>query len=110
MKQELPNESALIADMAATFPCLFKRPLREFGPDYANMIGVWTGGPGDMPDGLPIFNHLRTYGDSENPADGSYDGGIHDGFTEWLELRGWYIENHDGETMLIIPISYAKEV
>ena len=110
MTKELPSESQLMADMDATFPQLFKRPLREFGKDYASMIGVWTGGPGDMPDGLPIFSSLRYHGDSEDPSDGSYDGGVHDGFTAWLESRGWYVENHDGETYLVIPIAYAAEL
>ena len=110
MNQELPSESKLMADMDATFPGLFKRPLREFGKDYTNMIGAWTGGPGDMPDGLPIFNSLRYHGDSQDPSDGSYDGGVHDGFTAWLESRGWYVENYDGATYLVIPIAYAAEL
>jgi hypothetical protein len=63
-----------------------------------------------MPDGLPIFNHLRMHGDSQDPSDGSYDGGVHDGFTAWLEARGWYVENYDGETHLVIPIAYATEL
>lgn len=102
---QLPSESKLIADMGATFPFLFARPLREFGKDYSYMTGVWTGGPGDMPDGLPIFDNTRTHGDSENTADGSYDGGVHDGFTAWLESRGWYIERYDDETFFIVPIA-----
>lgn len=104
MTKELPSESALIADMNAAFPWLFKRPLREFGRDYANMIGVWTGGPGEMPDGLPIFNSLI------HTTDEGYDGGVHDGFTAWLESRGWFIESYDGETMFVIPIAYATEM
>jgi hypothetical protein len=104
------SESALIADLKSTYPDLHVRPLREFGKDYRDWSGVWTGGPGDMPDGLPIFDDLRYHGDSDDPADGSYDGGVHDGFTAWLESRGWYIENYDGETMHIIPISYATDM
>ena len=109
MNKEFPSESALIADLKTTFPGLHVRPVREFGKDYRDWIGVWTGGHGDMSDGLPIFNHLRYYGDSDDPADGSYDGGVHDGFTAWIKARGWYIENYDGETMFIIPIAYAKQ-
>ena len=108
MIEKLPSESALIEEMKATYPGLHIRPVREFGKDYAHWIGVWTGGPGDMPDGLPIFDSLRHHGDSDNPSDGAYDGGVHDGFSAWLEARGWYLENHDGATFLIIPIAYAK--
>lgn len=104
MKHEPPKESELIADLKATYPGLHVRPLREFGSDYKEMIGVWTGGEGDMPDGLPIFNSLV------HSTDEGYDGGVHDGFTEWLEFRGWYIENYDGQVMFIIPIAYAKEL
>lgn len=101
MDNTLPSESSLLAELALTFPGLHKRPLREFGKNYAAMIGVWTGGPGDMPDGLPIFNSTE-FG-------GAYDGHIHKEFLAWLERRGWYVENHDEATFLIIPIAYAME-
>lgn len=109
MNIEFPSEPALIADLKATYPGLHVRPVHEFGVQGYNH-GVWTGGPGDMPDGLPIFSSLRYHGDSDDPADGSYEGGVHDGFTEWLESRGWYIENYDGETQLIIPILQARMI
>lgn len=108
MDHELPSESQLMADLKATFPALWFRPLREFGKDYAHWIGVWTGGTSYMPDGLPIFNSMRYHGDSDDPSDGSYDGGIHDGFKSWLELRGWFVESYDAETHLVIPIAYAE--
>ena len=108
MNQKLPSESALITDLKATFPGLWFRPVREFGKDYAHWIGVWTGGTSYMPDGLPIFNSMRYHGDSDDPSDGSYDGGIHDGFKSWLELRGWFVESYDAETHLVIPIAYAE--
>lgn len=104
MEKELPSESALIADLKALCPELHIRPVSEFGSDYKDWVGVWTGGPGDMPDGLPIFNSLI------HTTDEGYDGGVHDGFTAWLEQRGWYIENYDGQTMFIIPLAYAKEL
>ena len=104
MSNKLPSESILIADLKATYPGLHVRPVREFGNDYKDWIGVLTGGPGDMPDGLPIFNSLV------HTTNEGYDGGVHDGFTAWLETRGWYIENYDGMTMFIIPIEYAKSL
>lgn len=104
MTLELPNEPALIADMQQAYPDLMCRPLREFGKNYAQMIGVWTGGPGDMPDGMPIFNSL------EHGCDDEWDGHVHKGFSKWLEDRGWYVEAHDAETYLIIPIAYAEEL
>lgn len=103
MSKEFPSEANLISDMKATFPGLHVRPAREFGLKGYNH-GVWTGGPGDMPDGLPVFDSVRFPGDSEDPADGRYDGGVHEGFIAWLEERGWHVENIDGETFLIIPI------
>lgn len=104
MKTELPSESALIADLKALCSELHIRPVSEFGSDYKDWLGVWTGGPGDMPDGLPIFNSLI------HTTDEGYGGGVHDGFRAWLEQRGWYIENYDGQTMFIIPLAYAKEL
>ena len=104
MDHELPSESQLMADLKATFPALWFRPLREFGKDYANMIGVWTGGSGDMPDGLPIFNEL------EHGCEEEWDGHVHKGFTAWLELRGWYTETYDAGTYFVIPIAYALEI
>lgn len=101
MNSTLPSESALITDLKSTYPGLHVRPISEFGKDYKDWIGVWTGGPGDMPDGLPIFNSLI------HSTDEGYDGGVHDGFMAWLDSRGWYIENYDGMTMFIIPIAYA---
>lgn len=104
VSKELPSESTLIAELTLLCPELHVRPIREFGRDYKDWTGVWTGGPGNMPDGLQIFNSLI------HTTDEGYDGGVHEGFTQWLELRGWYIENYDGQTMFIVPIAYAKEL
>ena len=104
MNLELPSESALMADLKATFPALWFRPIREFGKDYANMIGVWTGGSTCMPDEMPIFNEL------EHGSDDEWDGHVHKGFTAWLESRGWYTETYDTGTYFIIPIAYAREL
>ena len=102
VRPDLPSEAALIADLRATFPGLPARPVREFGLRGFDH-GVWTGNDGAvMPDGEPIFDCLQL-----GLVDG-YDGGIHEAFTAWLELRGWYIENYDGATFLIIPIAQAQ--
>ena len=101
--KNLPIESDLISELKLTFQGLHVRPVSEFGNDFQNCIGVWTGGPGDMPDGLPIFNSLG-YSEAE------YTGSVHVGFEKWLEDRGWYTENYDGATHLIFPIQYARDV
>ena len=103
MNKEFPNEATLIAEMKATFPGLMARPVREFGLQGFNH-GAWTGGPGNMPDGLPIFDPLQ------HGVDDGYDGGVHEGFTAWLERRGWYLENYDGSAYLAIPILQAQQL
>lgn len=93
---ERPSEEALLRDLHATYPGIHAKPLREFGAqgfDY----GVWSGGEALMPDGLPIFSTLM-YGEE------THDGGVHTGFLSWLERRGWYVENWDGGTHLIVPL------
>lgn len=96
MTNEYPSESALIADLKATWPAMHVRPLREFGKDF-KLPGAWLGFDNcEMPDGNPV--HMMSH-----CGDG-YDGGIHDGFTEWLESRGWYLENYDGDTFHAIAI------
>lgn len=98
---ELFSEDALVADLKATYPGLHVRPLREYGGTWQGSAGAWTGGPGDMPDGLPIFNDLAY-------AERGYDGGVHEGFTAWLEKRGWYMECEDAGTYMIVPILSAQ--
>ena len=103
MTKNLPSESALIADLKATFPGLFVRPLREFGAagfDY----GAWTGidGAAQFADGTPLFVSPCFCADE-------YDGDIHAGFSTWLDARGWYIENYDGTTLFIVPAALALE-
>lgn len=93
-KQELSQE-ALIADMKSAFPGLLARTGAEFGKDYSG--AVWTGGEACMPDGMRILSYMN---ESEE-----YDGGVHEGFTAWLENRGWYLECYDGETYLAYPVS-----
>lgn len=94
------TESELIADMKATYPGIHARPGVEFSKDFAGT--VWTGGEVEMPDGMPVFAHLC--------GEDDYDGGVHVGFTAWLERRGWYLENYDGATFLAYPISAVAQM
>lgn len=93
---EREQEQLLIADLLATFPGLFARPLREFGRAWSNAVGVWTGGPANMPDGYPIFDDGCYLLDV-------YNGRVHEGFERWLALRGWVIEDYDGAVFHITP-------
>jgi hypothetical protein len=99
------TEDQLIADLRATYPGFFARPLREFGEEYRDREGVWTGGEDGlcMPDGLPIFSHFF-YGED------THDGDVHIGFSKWLEARGWYVENYDGATYHIVRLPTAEEI
>jgi hypothetical protein len=90
-------EALLLADLAATFPGVFARPLREHGSAGFD-FGVWTGGDAHMPDGMPIFSELLT-------NEPEYEDGAHAGFRAWLQQRGWTVENYDGETFFIVPFS-----
>ena len=103
MHKNFPSESALIADLKSAFPGLHIRPLREFGASGFD-CGVWTGMDSAVlfSDGKPMFLPAPV------SVDG-YDGGIHDGFTAWLDARGWYVENYDGETLFIVPVAHAME-
>jgi hypothetical protein len=85
---QLPNEVDLISDLRATFPDIHVRPLREYGGFWKDSHGAWVGGEACMPDGLRIFDHLAD-------AEFGYDGGVHEGFTKWIEDRGWYLECED---------------
>ena len=88
MHKNFPSESALIADLKSAFPGLHIRPLREFGASGFDH-GVWTGmdGAAQFSDGTPLFLTVPSEEDG-------YDGGIHTGFSAWLDARGWYIENY----------------
>lgn len=89
------------ADLAATFPGLWMRPLREFGEQWKDVEGIWTGAEDEvlMPDGLPIFETV-----SPDPDD--YDGTVHHGFIAWLKARGWAWDRYDGSTYFLVPESY----
>jgi hypothetical protein len=101
MERTGASEAALIADLVATFPGIHARPLREFGAAGFDQ-GVWTGGEALMPDGLPIFSPLMQ-------GEDTHDGGVHTGFTAWLEARGWYLENYDGGTYMIVPLPAGEQ-
>ena len=90
----------MMSELTITFPALWKRPLSEFGADYAGQEGVWTGGDGDkMQDGDPIFCSLAN---GEPP----YNGSVHEGFEAWLANRGWGVDRYDGETYFLVPEAY----
>lgn len=93
----LDDENTLLADVLATFPGIFARPLRQFSPRYAEAVGLWLAGENNMPDGLPMFSTFLHDCDT-------HDCFVHKGFLAWLELRGWYIEAYDGATFLAFPI------
>lgn len=92
---------AMRADLAATFPGLWMRPLSEFGGQWKGAEGIWAGGDDTaMPDGLPILWTLEC-------ADPDYyDGHVHHAFVAWLTARGWAYERHDAATLFIVPASY----
>lgn len=97
---------AMLAELSITFPKLWKRPLCEFGKDYAEVEGVWTGEDTGhvMPDGDPIFSHLADqWHDDADRDDAAYDGAVHTGFIAWLKARGWCVERHDGITYHLVP-------
>ena len=78
------SSAQLLADLHATFPGIFARPLREFGTRWAEVDGIWTGGEVTMPDGMPMFNSFAC------PDPDDYNGRVHQAFEAWLEARGWY--------------------
>jgi hypothetical protein len=97
------SDEQLLADLRATFPGIDARPLREFGTEWRNRPGVWTGGDSiSMPDGLPIFSSMHC-------DDPHYNGYVHDGFEAWLQARGWYVETYDGGTFLILSLVELEE-
>lgn len=94
---------AMRADLAATFPGLWMRPLREFGQQWKGVDGIWAGGDDTlMPDGLPILWTLEC----SDPDD--YDGHVHHGFVAWLKTRGWAYEMYDPCTLLLVPQAHFK--
>lgn len=89
----------MLADLKATYPSLWAKPLSEYGNAWRDCEGVWTGAEGDpMPDGTPIFMTI-------SPDPDLYDGVVNRKFIEWLQGRGWHYELHDGETVHLRPIS-----
>ena len=99
-----PNQDLLIHELAAKFPVLRVRPLADFGIDGLD-FGAWTHTESGavFHDGLPLFV-------SSSLSEPGYDGGVHQGFTAWLDSRGWYIENYDGLTIFIVPIFDAQNM
>ncbi|MFT3720401.1 hypothetical protein [Pseudorhodoferax sp.] len=84
----------MIADLKATYPGIHARPLAEFGYKPCQH-GVWTGGEAALADGEPIFCSLAC------PDPDRYDGQVHHAFIAWLDRRGWFVENYDGQVFFI---------
>lgn len=92
------TEAELIADLKATFPGIYARPVREYGqPEYQE--GVWVAGEACMPDGLPIFR-MSCSADPDH-----YNGYAHHAFEAWLETRGYLLECWDVDTHFAIPVN-----
>ena len=86
----------MLTELRRLCPGIWARPLRDYGPNYTE--GVWTGMGSHhvMPDGMPLFCSFA------NGCAG-YNGPIHTGFENWLAARGWWVENYDGATFLLLP-------
>lgn len=96
-----PSESALIADLKATFPGIKARPARDFGiPLYSH--GAWVAGEACIADGEPIFSTFVC------PPMDQYDGTVHLGFIAWLRQRGWLIEQHDTDVYMVTSAAEAE--
>ncbi|WP_313457948.1 hypothetical protein [Achromobacter sp.] len=92
---------AMRADLAATFPGLWMRPLRDFSGQWKDAEGIWMGADETaMPDGQPILWTLEC-ADPDN-----YDGHVHRAFVAWLKARGWAYELYDPATLFVVPLSY----
>lgn len=103
MAKKIPHtsESDLISELKSTFPGFHARPLSEYGPEYKGRTGVWSGKDGEVffADGTPVFHAVNS------PA---YESGVHVWLHDWLEMRGWYVEDYDGATIFIVTIESAQ--
>ncbi len=93
------TESELMVDIAATFPHMWMRPMREYGatsPGYDG-IGVQIG-EGVLADGEEIVSTLAC-----NDPD-VYDGHVHLAFIEWVKSRGWRVEEYDPGVVFVMPL------
>lgn len=87
------TKKAIFNEIATTFP----RLCASEKDDYIRIgseVGFFTDGP-------LLFNDLCPKG---------YDGGVNDLFTKWLEDRGWYLENYDGQIFMLFPIHAAQSL
>lgn len=91
------SETEMMADLAATFPGMFIRPLSEYGSAWVGQPGVWTGGDEILIDDTPIFAGIAC------PDPDIYDGQVSHAFIAWLDRRGWYCEWWDGLTFHLRP-------
>lgn len=58
-----------------------------------------------MPDGLPAFSDWQHYSEMD-----THDDGVHCGFANWLEYRGWYLEREDAFWFVPTPMPSAEEL
>ena len=80
------TKAQLIADIRVTFPTI-RAAMRE---ECISKLSTWMiGGESSvvMPDGAPVF--------SDDFDLETHDGGVHTGFSMWIESRGWYLERQD---------------
>lgn len=92
---------ALLLDLAIAFPGLAPELLPEEtplfpGPKIAFAHQV------RMQDGCPMYLRPEQASGGERLG---YSQRIHDGFTAWLEDRGWMVFEYDGPVHLIVPMT-----
>lgn len=97
-----PSESALIAELVATFPGIKARPVRECGV-LSFHHGAWVGGDAFFPDGMSMFSDLVC------PDPDIYEGNVHRSFVQWLKQRGWLIEEHDASMYFVTSQAQATD-
>lgn len=97
-----PSESALIAELVATFPGIKARPVRECGV-LSFHHGAWVGGDAFFPDDMAMFSDLVC------PDPDIYEGNVHRSFVQWLKQRGWLIEEHDASMYLVTSHAQALD-
>lgn len=107
MTIESITQQQMLIDLSASFPALVKRPLAEFGADYAGKDGFWVTEQGQpmMPDSdESLFNWSG--GAVDDPT---YNGFMHTGFEAWLQARGWAWDCYDIGTIFLVPEAYFAE-
>ncbi len=88
------ERNQLIGELQSKYPKMLLRTTEEFD---GTPEGIWTNGeePPVNKKGLPLFNYY-----AEN---NSYDFGIENNFSQYLDKLGWYCEWYDAGTIFILP-------